>query len=58
MITVGSSINLTEQQTQQVFDTNSLQIITAKLTSPSVQDRLKNLRQEHKQVKLALDTFH
>ena len=58
MITVGSSINLTEQQTQQVFNTNSLQIITAKLSSPSVQERLKSLRQEHRQVHVALDTFH
>jgi hypothetical protein len=58
MITDGTSTGLTEQRARQVFNANSLQIITAKLSSPSVQERLKSLRQEHRQVHVALDTFH
>lgn len=53
-----SFLNISEQAAPKAAVAGSLQGMVTKLSSASVQDRLKNLRQDHAQVRVLLDTFH
>jgi len=58
MNTNQSQVISSDQSVQEVTNIASLQSIGVKLMSSSMQDRLKNLRQQHIQVRDLLETFH
>lgn len=58
MNTNQSQVISSDQSVQEVTSIASLQSIGVKLMSSSMQERLKNLRQQHMQVRDLLETFH
>ena len=58
MNTNQSQVISSDQSVQEVTSIASLQSIGVKLMSSSMQERLKNLRQQHIQVRDLLETFH
>jgi hypothetical protein len=58
MNTNQSQVISSDQSVQEVTSIASLQSIGVKLMSSTMQERLKNLRQQHIKVRDLLETFH